>query len=198
MKEEFEWEEPELEFPEDTPLIVEKTGEVYYDPDRRQFFQVRQKTVRIWKVFPRKILICSGFSNYYNDAKTTISEQELPPNHLKNCLKVTAIDKILGVHYDGTGWRSKNIIEEISKAELIEGEIYYDSRTNRFFQLRQISKDHVLVGGFTEYFESASTVSAITTFPLSRKYVQGCELVKDITCFPKAYRDKYGWRVKER
>ena len=194
----MEEEEFEMELPWEEPgPIVEYSGQIYYDPERREFFQVRgTKTTRVWKIFPKKILVCSGFCNYYNDTKTTISEQELPTKYLKKCLKVVAIDKIASVHYDGIGWRSKNIVEEISKAELIEGEIYYEPRSNKFFQVRKIEKDCAIVGGFTEYFESARTLTAFTNFQLSKEYVQGCELVKDIAVH--AYHDEYGWRVKER
>ena len=70
---------------------------VWYDPKTNQFVQVRRRK--------GKRLICGDFTDYYNDAQTTFSEQVLSPAYFVGARLADRIDRLKEAHHDGIGWR---------------------------------------------------------------------------------------------
>jgi hypothetical protein len=78
---------------------------VYYNLRTKEFFRVGKDKVR-------QGVVCGGFSNYYQDAKTTSRVQTIPENKLRNylrkCIEITDIESNPKLFfYDGFGWRGK-------------------------------------------------------------------------------------------
>ena len=89
-----------------TPSIIfARENDVCYDKNKTQFVQIREID---WFNIS---CICSGFTNYYNDAKTTITNQILSFSYIsENCVVVTQIDNFPFARYTGIGWKVKPYI----------------------------------------------------------------------------------------
>jgi len=71
---------------------------VYYSPQFNRFFQLRK--------IKDDCCICGAFTEYYEDSITTIQEQQLSFDFIKECILVKSLDKLTKfVKYDGIGWR---------------------------------------------------------------------------------------------
>ena len=71
--------------------------------------------------------------------------------------------------------------------------VYYSSQANRFFQIKSITDDYYICGGFSEYYSDAMT--NIQRQQLSYDFIKKCILAKQIDKF--AEYNRVGWKVKD-
>ncbi len=74
--------------------------------------------------------------------------------------------------------------------------VWYDPKTNQFFQLREELEDgRLFCGGFCHYYEDAKTT--ILTQILEPAYFSDAKLVERIADLEEAYhKSGIGWRVR--
>jgi hypothetical protein len=70
-----------------------------FDGEKNRFFQIREIDVN------NETCFCSGYTKYYNDAKTTITSQVLSFDSVLSCMQVDPIDKFPFAKFDGIGWK---------------------------------------------------------------------------------------------
>jgi len=79
--------------------------------------------------------------------------------------------------------------------EFHPGQVYYDSRTNRFLQLRKRHDDFYLCCDFSKSYRDTLTIKAEQK--LSPKYLEGCIEVECLDEHPELWEhDGFGWIVK--
>lgn len=150
-----------------------KVGEIYFNPRTGKFLQIRE-VGKFYREKDRKV-ICGPATTYYGDAVTANGTLILPLSQLKReWRRVVALDRIPGIFYDGIGWR---ILEKNKPTPLVEGGLYFDPKTSRYFEIREIRGNIIIVSPFVRYPEDASSV--IGKLPLSRKYVESCWLIEN-------------------
>lgn len=91
-------------------------------------------------------------------------------------------------------------IEDLKKMfgpiEENKGEVFYDKRYNRLFQVRGVHDDYLLCGDFCKYYKDAKT--NVLTQKLSWNYLKGCIKIKNLDEHPDVLKfNGYGWRVKK-
>jgi hypothetical protein len=81
--------------------------------------------------------------------------------------------------------------------EVHQGPVYYDSRTNRFLQLRKRHDDFYLFSDFKKFYDDSKTT--ISEQKLSPKYLEGCIEVECLDEHPELWTyNEFGWCVKEK
>lgn len=82
-------------------------GDVYYNQEHEQFFQVRG--------IHDDYLICGGFSTFYDDCQTTLREQNLSYRLVSDSILVSAIDECEYAEATNVGglvsWRVKDKVK---------------------------------------------------------------------------------------
>ena len=78
--------------------------------------------------------------------------------------------------------------------KIYDGEVYYSPQATRFFQVRSVHDDYMLCGGFTEFYESATSVHYVQ--PLLWGFVAAGSKVVAVDEHPHAELTRYGWKIK--
>ena len=91
--------------PKVSPQIT--VGDIYYSRNENRFFQIRGKNNLSDDIF-----ICGGFTEYYDDAKTSILVQTVDQRYITDIsvlVKESDLNSnnVYGWYDDGTGWRVK-------------------------------------------------------------------------------------------
>ena len=72
-------------------------GDIYYTKEFNSFFQVRKIHDDYW--------ICGDFQPYFDDAATTLGQQQLSYEFISNSILITAIDKCEYAYPNNGYWR---------------------------------------------------------------------------------------------
>lgn len=72
-------------------------GSVFYDSEKNRFLQLRKRK--------RSYLVFGDSAEYFSDAQTTLSTQQLSYEYAKKLVPVAALDKMKGVYYSDLSWR---------------------------------------------------------------------------------------------
>ena len=80
-------------------------GEIYYDWNNNRVFQIRKSLIEAGK---ETVHLCSGYTEYIGDTKTTISTMVLSDEYIRTkCEHIRAYDKCEHLENNTIGWRVK-------------------------------------------------------------------------------------------
>lgn len=85
-------------------------------------------------------------------------------------------------------------LSDIEAPACEEGDVFYDGRTNRFFEVRKRHGSVLACGGLCHYYGDSKTT--IQTQKLSIGYLRKCVRVRKLNAHPELWKfEGIGWRV---